>query len=316
MSNPPLSPRHYDKYTYSTRRRPERDSPPRERSPARSQFGAARRQPTEYEACIAGVAPLLKTPDGFAIAEDGTLMSRFCSPSRYGAPAVALVSIPVTVIARTAQGANGGDNGIPTSVTGTTAVFQNRTSPITATGLVPYTPRGFDTNAYSIEIDSWKKFCLAAGRDFSERELLDVTWDTLSQLLRHYGFVNAVENARIQLIWKRKNGGGAEGTASSSLVLPSDRSLLSPIAGDAFYVPAASLQSPLAISSPGAKFDRPLSPRRQGHEADRVIPDHKKPLPWGHVQAKIDSGLKRRAGSRSPARSGTSPAPNTPTRQL
>lgn len=68
----PGSPKHYDKYTYAVRRKPEAET----ESPKGSTH--KRRGGTEE-----GPAALMLNRDGFAIAEDGSLMSRVVSPPRY-----------------------------------------------------------------------------------------------------------------------------------------------------------------------------------------------------------------------------------------
>lgn len=68
----PGSPKHYDKYTYAVKRKPEGETDSPKGSMHKKPVGPAD-----------GPAALMLNRDGFAVAEDGSLMSRVVSPPRY-----------------------------------------------------------------------------------------------------------------------------------------------------------------------------------------------------------------------------------------
>ena len=247
-----------------------------------------------YDACVAGVAPLLKNADGFAIGEDGTVQSRFTSAPRYSMPQVALVPIPMQVV--------------PSS--------QNAASGSTAAAVVP---RAVVTGMRSsgtegVEYEAWNRLALAAQKDFSPDELGALNWETIVELLRHYNFTNPIDAARVQLAWKRKQGLLPSDTADA-LMSPM-RALTAPMApgpvagqpieprdAAAFYMPASVPRHAVSPIRNKVYDNRPESPRRS---PARFIPGHKSPQRYGHVKAKIDTGVgpqstRRRVAPREPS---------------
>ena len=288
MASQPRSPKHYDKYTYSSRRRPEAEG---EGSPCRSPF---RNRPQRrgdnpaYDACVAGVAPLLRNADGFAIGEDGTVQSRFVSAPRFSMPQIALVPIPMTVIPSPHHVAAG--------------------SAATVLPRAVITRRG---GTEGIEYEAWNRLALAAQADFSPDELGALNWDTIVDLMRHYNFTNPIDTARIQLAWKRKQG-----------LLPSDSDILGPLhamsaplapvpgqprsAADsaAFYMPASIPRHAVSPVRNRVYDNRPESPRRS---PVRYVPSRKSPMRFSHVSPKVDTGLgdlRRKVAPRHPASPG------------
>ena len=247
------------------------------------------------------------------MAEDGSISSRFVSPSRYAAPAIALVSVPVTVTTRPTSDSAG------VTVRSGVAISPRRAfSPSRAS--VPYSPReGTLTPSRrhgdnivlasepSSEVSSvisagdwvaWKKFTAVAAKDFSEGELVNLTWDAVADLLRFYKMTSPIEIAKVQLAWKKKRGllpsDGADPVFSSGF--PDGRE------GDStFYIPAAMANSirssdivntNTSFGSRGGSEGRPSSPRRGG----RYVPGYKSPLRW-NASPKVDTGMVKRRPS-------------------
>lgn len=268
-------PRHYDKYTYSARRRPEG---PEDNlslaSPNRRSF--AQRPPTAYEACVAGVAPLLKNSHGFAVAEDGTVQSRFVSAPRFSAPSIAMVPVPMCV------------------VPSPNATHRILTSPPTSPNQIQATTLGRAVTEIvpTTEVEAWKRFAAVASRDFTDEELGQLNWDTMVELLQHYQIRNPIDVARIQLAWKRRQG-----------MLPSDRlDQFAPVedlsAGVMYYPQIATVRYPNV--SPPRHSVGSTSPRRDS--PTRYVPGYKVKTKYDHVSPKVDTGRKSPVRARTPTR--------------
>jgi hypothetical protein len=275
--SPPRSPRHYDKFTYSLKRRPEGDS---ESGCAPCSPRSAPRAGT-YEAVIAGVAPLMLNKDGFAVAEDGSVQCRYVSAPRYSAPSIAMVPVPMAVMSRPIY-----DHAVLTSPSKSTEIAPIPLS-LGVSEIVP-----------STEVEAWRRLLMVAGRDFTEEEITMLNWETLAELLAHYKIVNPIDVARIQLQWKRRQG-----------QLPSDAAGPLPITdAEGFtYVSSPMLVRYPNRGSPNRTFAseerRPTSPRRGTESPSRYTPPLKtKQATYNHVNAKVDSGRRTPTRNRSPAR--------------
>ena len=152
MSSPP---RNYDKYTYALKRKPEKEaSPPSSAAKLNGAFVDAK----------TGLLPLSLNRDGFAVAEDGSLMSRVVSPP--------LSFAPIPVAGYTAPSLAG----------------------------IAKSP----AKAKPSPIDGWLRLVQSAENELSEEEIALLQWETVQGLLTHYGITNPVDVARAQLVWKRK----------------------------------------------------------------------------------------------------------------
>jgi hypothetical protein len=280
----PSSPLRYDKFSYAVKRRPEKDTPSPHgsfhelKSPSRSENG---------------LQALALTRDGFAIAEDGSLMSRVVSPPRWtpGTGPVVFASTAPTVAATPAR-----QNIAPPN------------SPAT-------TVKGNSTAAKSA--DPWGTLVRATSGKLSEEELVMLSWDTVADLLQHFGITNAIDVGRVQLTWRRRqemalgndivsdcttrDPGSVAGTRPASEFGVED----SPASKGALEASTSQQDHVLMYTSPSNKalqqkpimqiaYGRPASPRRGGS----FVPDHKKPLNW-KAESKVDTGRnKSRSSSR------------------
>ena len=299
----PASPLRYDKFSYAVKRKPERETA----SPNGTAKGAL-----DKSAGQNGLQPLSLTRDGFAIAEDGSLMSRVVSPPRWTpgngpvvfastAPTVAMSpsSVPMTPI-------RGGFAAPPAS---------------------PATTVKAGSSAAAKSADPWSALVRAIEGKLSEDELVMLSWETVADLLDHFGIVNPVDVGRVQLVWRRKQDLVSGNDVSSDVATrggasthqPSEfdgEESLSVGGGMGAGTPPRQLDmsagngaggacndNVLVYSSPSAKpleqkpimqiaYGRPSSPRRKG----RFVPDHKKPLQWT-ATSKIDTGRGTRPSS-------------------
>lgn len=249
----PKSPRHYDKYSYAAKRKLEKES---EEVP--QVFPSPRRNlglgPVASRTATCSLVPLFPSAEGFAIAEDGSVSSRFVSPPRFSPAPIAMVSMPVSV--------------------DSTQIGPGR-------GTIAYvsTPCQEQTVLKPKERETWQKLIQMAAIDFNEEEIEELSWDVIADLLRHYNVFSAVEIARIQIEWKRRqlNRSSQQGSGEQGSVL---------------FLPSTFITANRSVGTFKSDCDlgnRPQSPRRQG----RFVPDHKKPLQW-NASAKIDSGRGRK----------------------
>jgi hypothetical protein len=296
--SPPRSPRHYDKYTYASKRRPEGlEEAPLSPNGAVSHAQRHSARGHAYDAVVAGVAPLMTNVDGFAIAEDGSIQSRFVSAPRFSAPSIAMVPMPYAHIP--AQAIRQG------SVDGLHTPQRVHGALLSPAKIAPVQYNVVSEVVPSQDAEAWRRLVMIAGRDFKEDELAQLNWETLSELLTHYKVHNVVEIARIQLAWKRRQG-----------LLPSDSVESHPVEfGTATYVTSPVLvryptygspsTHPSTLHSPArASFSGATSPRRSS--PSRFVPVHRQRASYEHVSPKIDTGR------RTPTRG--SPRAPTPTR--
>jgi len=303
----PASPLRYDKFSYAVKRKPERETASPNGTP---KSGAL----DKSGANGSGLQALALTRDGFAIAEDGSLMSRVVSPPRWtpGNGPVVFASTAPTVAVPSPSGSF--SFGASTPLRG--GVVAPPASP--ATTVKP------GSSAAAKHADPWSALVRAVTGKLTEDELIMLSWDTVSDLLDHFGIVNPVDVGRVNLAWRRKQDLVSGNDVSSDVATRGGASTAHP--SEAGFDAEESLpmaESPprqldmttgsgddsvLVYSSPSAKplaqqpiqqiaYGRPASPRRKG----RFVPDHKKPLQWNAV-SKIDTGRGRPSASRSGSR--------------
>lgn len=297
----PRSPRHYNKYTYAAKRRPENEAGEYRPLSPRSQR-RQRGDMTEYEALVAGLAPLRPSADGFCVAEDGSVSSRFVSPARISAPAIAMVGVPVAVYPTLRGGGNGGVSAALTYVPHGSGAGITAGRLLANSDVDPVPPA---------EVEAWNKFLSLAENDFTEREIADMSWEVLERLLGHYRMTNPVEIARVQLMWRRKHAVLPSDTMAPQLgagVTPK-REGSQHSTGSEYYIPAALARTQHAVPANISFQTGPTtSPRRS--PGVRYVPPHRQKLDYSHVSPKVDTG--RRPGSATPGR--PSSRANTPTR--
>jgi hypothetical protein len=299
------SPKHYDKFTYAARRKPETDTVSPRRGATSPVRAATSGRSGEYTTAVAGIAALPRTVDGFAIAEDGTIQSRFVSAPRFSAAHVALMpmSMPYGHVHAAVMSA------MPTVgllspqqvqrqqvqaalSPGRAAAPAAQQQPQTAlsVGGVPYVTHVMPSS----DDEAWKRFGIVASPDFNDEELCALTWETMVDLMKHYSFRNPVENAKLQLAWKKRQGE----------MLPSDAPIMAVASprGEPTYVPLNVAMSPNRARgqygqagpySPAStgRDARPTSPRKSA--GARFVPSYKSPLRYEHVPSKVDTGARR-----------------------
>ena len=272
--SPPRSPRAYDKFSYALKRKPEGKGD--EWTPRRAEMyrGSA------YEACVAGVAPLMTNADGFAVAEDGTVQSRFVSAPRFSAPSIAMVPVPMAVYP-----------GSP--LTGTRHQLRRVMSPSDPMQALVIPPIPYSLGVSEIvpnsEVEAWKRLVMVAGRDFREAELGELSWETLSDLLVHYNIRSPIDIARIQLAWKRRQG-----------LLPSDSDAPAVPAGNGYVFVAQQSVVRYPNASPSRSTVLGASPRRDS--PSRYVPEHKVRKNYDHVSPKVDTGRRTPTRTQTPTR--------------
>lgn len=279
------SPLRYDKFSYAVKRKPERET-------ASPHGTAVLSSPSRNGS---GLQPLPLTRDGFAIAEDGSLMSRVVSPPRWtpGNGPVVFASTAPTVVSTP-----GGGHHAAAPPPSPASTYKNTTAAKSPASTAR--AQNFPQHA-----DPWGALVKAVTGKLTEDDLAVLSWDTVSELLQHFGIVNPVDVGRVQLVWRRKQdlllgldtlseattGHAASYTAET----PERGSTPSPTRDDTVLVLSppegkALKQQPIMQIA----YGRPASPRRGG----RFIPDHKKPLNW-KAEPKVDTGLTpKRSSSR------------------
>lgn len=237
----PASPKHYDKFTYAVKRKPESATP----SPNGRTASVGNQRSTT------GLQPLSLTRDGFAIAEDGSLMSRVVSPPRW--------------------------------TPGTGPVVFASTAPTIASPKKSAKPA--PANA-----DPWGTLIGMAAGQLSEDEIALLTWDTVAELIAHFGITNPVDIGKVQITWRKKQA-QLLGDASDAATLDA-ASMVPTDYGDDNVLVMTSPERQALQQQPIMQiaYGRPSSPRRGG----RFVPDHKKPLKW-NAASKIDTGRTKRA---------------------
>jgi hypothetical protein len=162
----------YDKFSYAVKRKPERETPSPTGTP-KSPGSPGNKS---------GPHALALTRDGFAISEDGSLMSRVVSPPRasFGpAGAVGFASSNPTVV--------------PVTPARLAAPFNSPAS----------THKG-GSSAAAKRADPWGALIHAAAGKLSEDDVVMLSWDTVADLLEHFGITNPIDVGRVQLTWRRK----------------------------------------------------------------------------------------------------------------
>eukprot|EP00759_Apiculatamorpha_spiralis_P012544 PhF_6_TR19568/c0_g1_i1/m.28529 len=277
----PMSPKHYDKYTYTSKRKNERDASSSPRAGATNK-NSNHTTSTNTTAFAVDDTPAKLAPNtfGFSIAEDGVLMHRAVAPPRYLIkPAVAF---------------------------GMGRALSLRETP------------GKDRGGVSSATAAWEKLKWVAGNDLDDEELAMLYWDSLHALLIHYGITDPVEVARIQIVWKKRQMHlPLEFTSlDSPMVLPPQRQhpkhqgiskpqetdLVKPTGGAKPTTPGRGASSnngfgsgarrsatPPASSIGGGGGGVPLTPTSPRRALDRPLqPDYKKKLSWSN-KPKVDS---------------------------
>lgn len=277
----PSSPLRYDKFSYAVKRKPEKETPP----------GVGTVKSPNQQQRAGGLAPLALTRDGFAIAEDGSLMSRVVSPPRWTpgtGPVVFASTAPTTCVPSTPS-----------------------RSFMTAPPCSPASVLKPGSSAASKHADPWAALLHAVHGKLSEDEVVMLSWDTVSDLLEHFGIVNPIDVGRVQLTWRRKqdlalgndvlSDVATHGDAGSNAATPVDESHFhgrSPDDSVLVYAPPTTQaleQRPIMQIA----YGRPASPRPKSGK--RYVPDHKQPLNWS-AKPKVDTGRHRPAamGGASP----------------
>jgi hypothetical protein len=267
MPASPSSPKHYDKFTYAVKRKPENEADAPVGRSLKASNGKA------GNAIAPGLQPLVLNRDGFAISEDGSLVSRLVSPPRFtpnvGTTAVGITSHAATTLQTNAMSASAiGATMGRSPARGT----PQRGTPVKSPSATPHLAAG----------DAWEKLVDACGEDMTEEELALLSWQTVVGLLEHYGFTSPIDVAKCQLQWRERN------TTFGGVV---DESVPEHHGGD---------ESVLLYTAPASKplqqapiqqiaYGRPSSPRAQSK--GKYVPDSKKPLNWAS-KSRVDSGLR------------------------
>ena len=124
------SPRNYDKYTYALKRKSEKETPS---PPGKNKGNGLAVDPAT------GLVPLSLNRDGFAVAEDGSLMSRVVSP-------------PLQTFTGSVPG-------------------------YTAPSLAGKSPKGQSAPTKVAPTDGWLRLIQYAESDLSEEEIALLQWD-------------------------------------------------------------------------------------------------------------------------------------------
>lgn len=224
---------HYTHLTYAVRRKKEDETEDGKAlsSKARPLVPAARdEKPPEL--------PRLKPICGYAISEDGQLMSRFVSPPRFG---------PNSLLAQQQQQQQqlgGGGSSVvlpPASVLAPNTVASPQrvfTATVTSDGRgnprisIPL-QRARGTAAEAAEqqrqlegLDAWTALVRCAAADgMTEDDVALLEWATVLKLLRHYAVPQAesspVEKARCELTWRRLHDAAVFAAAATAAASPS-----------------------------------------------------------------------------------------------
>lgn len=244
-SSPSRATPHYTHLTYAVKRKKEDETEDGKAlsSKARPLVPATRdEKPPEL--------PKLKPICGYAISEDGQLMSRFVSPPRFG---------PNSLLAQQQQqqqpGGGGGGSVVlpPASVLAPNTVASPQrvfTATVTSDGRgnprisIPL-QRARGTAAEAAEqqrqlegLDAWTALVRCAAADgMTEDDVALLEWTTVLKLLRHYAVPQAesspVEKARCELTWRRLHDAAVLAAATASPSSPPAAAQVQPRAGKA-----------------------------------------------------------------------------------
>jgi hypothetical protein len=150
-------------------------------------------------------------------------------------------------------------------------------------------------------LDAWIKFVTLAAHDFSEPELVELSWETITDLLKYYKMSNPIEIGKVQLAWKRKSGQlpSDELGALGNNTAVSSPSPVEMSGHNGYYVPAAMMrenpQHVVSCIQARESLVGSKSPRRQG----RFVPGYQQPLHFRRdASPRVDTGRS----SKSPAR--------------
>ena len=177
--------------------------------PAREEGEEEKEGVTPFQLYYRSLRPLTKRDDQlFAVAEDGSISSPFVSPLKYTpGPLSSLLSVPPPMTIREGGG-----------LRQRAQSSSPRRNP--SAHRADQAPQQQSSSASNSELRhrTWAAFLSDASADFTEGELLALSWDVLQALLKHYRFDSPIAVAHVQLTWMAKNGIAA--SRSTSVVPP------------------------------------------------------------------------------------------------
>ena len=214
---------HYTHLTYAVQRRAEAVT-----DPADAVSSSVRRLVTTSEDALRAQPslPPLRLICGFAISEDGFMMSRFVTPPRSGIRG--LDTAPPPVLSPGAQNAAGGSERVFTATVTNDGGVPRISMPSTrAGGAAGDAVEDYSQAASAPDAEPWQLLVRAARSvDLTENDLALLDWTSIGRLFAHFRIgLTPINRARTELDWRKRHdrallvnsAGAAERLAQSFL---------------------------------------------------------------------------------------------------